>query len=62
MVCGSTTVTPALVAGDHSAVELAGQLGQLDPVADPGHQGVVVDVVGVHDLPSARAMAMTPVM
>ena len=39
-----------LVGGDDAAVEFAGQVRQLDPVVDAGHQGVVVDVLGVHGL------------
>ena len=40
-----------LMGGHDAAVELGGQLGQLHPVVDAGHQRAVVDVPGLHHLP-----------
>ena len=40
-----------LVGGHDAPVQLSGEVGQLHPVIDAGHQGGVVDVLGTHHLP-----------
>ena len=40
-----------LMGGHDTAVEFGGQVGQLHPVVDAGHQRAVVDVPGLHHLP-----------
>ena len=38
------------MAGDNATVEFSFDVGQLHPVIDPGDQGRVIDVFGVHHL------------